>query len=80
MINNIENVSAMYLVKTIYSTILSILYTFLPLPLSVHAAAAYADQRVHGGHPSFLLALRPNFERPEGRFCRMFWKIPCPPR
>lgn len=68
VINNIENVSAMYLVKTIYSTILSILYTFLPLPYPFTPLQLTPINVFTVGIPSFLLALRPNFERPEGRF------------
>lgn len=68
VINNIENVAAMYLVKTIYSTILSILYTFLPLPYPFTPLQLTPINVFTVGIPSFLLALRPNFERPEGRF------------
>lgn len=67
-INNIERSSALYLVKTIYSVILSILfiffnsqYPFEPIQLTLIGAFTVAI-------PSFVLALQPNHNRIKGNF------------
>lgn len=67
-INNIEQSSALYLVKTIYSVILSILfiffnsqYPFEPIQLTLIGAFTVAI-------PSFVLALQPNDNRIKGNF------------
>lgn len=67
-INNIEQSSALYLVKTIYSVILSILfiffnsqYPFEPIQLTLIGAFTVAI-------PSFVLALQPNNNRIKGNF------------
>jgi cation-transporting ATPase E len=68
VINNIERVAAMYLVKTIYSILLSVLsisfgftYPFAPLQLA-------PINTLTVGIPSFFLALKPSYERIKGRF------------
>lgn len=67
-INNIEQSSALYLVKTIYSVVLSILfiffnsqYPFEPIQLTLIGAFTVAI-------PSFVLALQPNDNRIKGNF------------
>lgn len=67
-INNVERSSALYLVKTIYSVILSILfiffnsqYPFEPIQLTLIGAFTVAI-------PSFVLALQPNHNRIKGNF------------
>ena len=63
VVNNIERVSSMYLVKTTYSFLLSILsiilsheYPFYPIQLSLISAICV-------GIPSFFLALEPNYNK-----------------
>ena len=67
-INNIERSSSLYLVKTIYSVLLSILFIFLnmkypfePIQLSLIGALTV-------GFPSFVLALQPNKNIIKGNF------------
>ena len=67
-INNIERSSSLYLVKTIYSILLSILFIFLnmeypfePIQLSLIGALTV-------GFPSFVLALQPNKNIIKGNF------------
>ena len=69
-INNIERSASLFLVKTIYSTILALLfifmgekYPFVPIQLSLISTVAI-------GIPSFILALEPNKDRITGRFMR----------
>lgn len=67
-INNLERSAALFLTKTIYSTILAILfvfmnkpYPFMPIQLSLIALVCI-------GIPSFILALEPNKQRIKGTF------------
>ena len=66
-INNLQRSSSLYLVKTIYATLLAIIFLFIgsypfePSHLTLVGVTAT-------GLPSFLLALEPNKERAEGSF------------
>ena len=68
VVNNIERVSSMYLIKTVYSFLISILciifsheYPFYPVQLSLIGATCV-------GLPSFFLALEPNYNKVEKGF------------
>lgn len=68
VINNISRASSMYLVKTVFSMLLSIYvifmvseYPFLPVHLSVISAFGV-------GVPTFFLQLEPSFEKVNGKF------------
>ena len=68
VINNIQRSASLFLVKNIFSVLLSVVslvlplaYPFLPLQLSLLSAATI-------GTPAFFLALEPNHERVHGRF------------
>jgi len=63
VVNNIERVASMYLIKTTYSFVLSILsiiisheYPFYPIQLSLISSVCV-------GLPSFFLALEPNYNK-----------------
>ena len=67
-INNIQRSASLFLVKTIYSTILAIMflimgdsYPFIPIQLSLISVVTI-------GIPSFILALEPNKEKNQGHF------------
>ena len=69
-INNIQRSSSLFLVKTIYSTILALMflvlkmdYPFMPIQLSLISVVTI-------GIPSFILALEPNKERIHGNFLK----------
>lgn len=69
-INNLERSASLFLVKTIYSTILAVLfllwhkeYPFMPIQLSLISMVTI-------GIPSFLLALEPNKDRICGNFLK----------
>lgn len=69
-INNIQRSASLFLVKTIYSSVLAVLfiiigaeYPFMPIQLSLISIVAI-------GIPSFLLALEPNKERIRGNFMK----------
>ncbi len=68
VINNIERAASLFLVKTIYSSIFTLLsiffslaYPFVPIQLSLISALTI-------GVPSFFLALEPNKSRVSGKF------------
>ena len=68
VVNNIERVASMYLIKTIYSFLLSLLciilsheYPFYPIQLSLISAICV-------GAPSFFLAIEPNYNKVEKGF------------
>ena len=68
VINNIRRSASLFLTKTVFSFLLSVLslvtgagYPFVPIQLTLFSTAAV-------GMPSFLLALEPNRARVEGRF------------
>ena len=70
VINNIQRSASLFLVKNIFSFLLSLVtlfvaipYPFLPLQLTLVSAATI-------GIPSFVLALEPNHERIQGHFLR----------
>ena len=70
VINNITRASSLFLVKNIFSFILTILllllpfaYPFMPIQLTLVSSLTV-------GIPSFVLALQPNKERVQGNFLR----------
>lgn len=69
-INNIQRSASLFLVKTIYSTLLAFMflfmaeaYPFVPIQLSLISIVTI-------GIPSFILALEPNKERIKGNFLK----------
>ena len=69
-INNIERSASLFLVKTIYSSVLALLFLFLsqgypfePIHLSLISVVTI-------GIPSFMLALEPNNDRIHGNFLK----------
>lgn len=77
-INNLERSASLFLVKTIYSAILSVIfliigeeYPFMPIQLSLISLVTI-------GIPSFLLALEPNKDRVQGGFLKNIIKKALP--
>lgn len=67
-INNIQRSSSLFLVKTIYSTLLAIIFLFLKSSYPFMPIQMTLTSVVTIGIPSFVLALEPNRERIKGRF------------
>lgn len=67
-INNIERSSTLFLVKTLYSLILSILFIFISRPYPFMPIQLTLTSVVTIGIPSFVLALEPNKDRIKGNF------------
>lgn len=67
-INNIERSSSLFLVKTIYTTLLSIIFIFVNMSYPFIPIQMTLTSIVTIGVPSFILALEPNKERIKGLF------------
>lgn len=65
-INNIQRSSSLFLVKTIYSCLLSLLFLFITAPYPFIPIQMTLISAVTIGIPSFILALEPNRERISG--------------
>ena len=68
IINNILRVASLFLVKTTYSTMLSIFYIFIPQTYPVFPIQTTLVGVLTIGVPSFFLAIRPNKQRISGNF------------
>lgn len=67
-INNIERSASLFLSKTIYASILAIIFVFAHMPYPFMPIQLSLIALVCIGIPSFILALEPNKERVKGRF------------
>ena len=67
-INNIQRSATLFLVKTIYATILAILFVFIDMPYPFIPIQLTLINLVVTGIPSVILALEPNKERIKGKF------------
>ena len=69
-INNIERSATLFLVKTIYASILAIIFLFANMPYPFMPIQLTLISMITIGIPSFVLALEPNKERIKGNFLR----------
>jgi len=67
-INNIERSASLFLTKTIYATLLSIIFLFVNLSYPFEPIQLSLISSLTIGIPSFVLALEPNKERINGNF------------
>ena len=67
-INNIQRSSTLFIVKTIFSTILAFIFLFLTAPFPFQPIQLTLVNACTIGIPSFILALEPNKERIKGIF------------
>ncbi len=68
VVNNIEKVAALYLVKTVYSMILTLAFLGLPFLYPFELIQLTPVSALTVGLPSFFLAMQPNYGRIQGRF------------
>lgn len=66
-INNIQRSSSLFLCKTVYATLLALLFMFLPQSYPFEPIQLTLTSVVTIGIPSFILALEPNNERINGK-------------
>jgi len=67
-INNIERSATLFLTKTIYSTLLAILFLFISMNYPFQPIQLSLISSITIGIPSFILALQPNKNRVRGNF------------
>ena len=67
-INNIQRSASLFLVKTIYSTLLAILFLFIRMKYPFEPIQMTLTSVLTIGIPSFILALEPNKDRISGNF------------
>lgn len=67
-INNLERSAALYLMKTVYNTLLAILFMIVSHPLPFSPQNLTLMGAVTIGIPSVVLALEPNDNRVQGKF------------
>lgn len=67
-INNIQRSSSLFLVKTIYSFLLAVIFMFLKVQYPFMPIQLTLTSVLTIGVPSFILALEPNHDRVKGHF------------
>ena len=67
-INNLKRSASLFLVKTIFSFFLTLIFLFIPQQYPFEPIQLTLVAMLCIGTPSVLLALEPNFKRIEGRF------------
>jgi len=78
VINNVERVASLFLIKTIYSVVLSILFIILGTGYPFQPSQLTPINALTVGIPTFILALEPNYTPPAGRFMRNVMEIALP--
>lgn len=78
VINNIERVASMYLIKTMYSVALSFIFLFMTMGYPFEPIQLTPITSLMVGIPSFFLALEPNFFRITNQFMKQVLIISTP--
>lgn len=78
-INNLERSAALFLVKTIYATVLAILFLFINSPYPFIPIQLTLSSVLTVGIPSVILALEPNHNRVKGKFLPNVLRKAIPP-
>lgn len=77
-INNIQRSAALYLNKTVYSTLLAIIFVFLPFSYPFQPIQLTLVGSLSIGLPSLILALEPNINRVKGSFLANVFRMSIP--
>ena len=77
-INNIERSASLFLTKTVYATLLAILFIFIPLSYPFEPIQLSLVSSITIGIPAFVLALEPNKERVKKHFFKNILKRSLP--
>lgn len=67
-INNIERSATLFLTKTLYSSMLALLFLFISMDYPFQPIQLSLTSAITIGIPSFILALEPNYEKIKGSF------------
>lgn len=78
VINNIERVASLYLIKTMYSVALSLIFIFMASGYPFQPIQLTPISTLTVGIPSFFLALEPNYQRITGQFMKQVMVIALP--
>jgi len=78
VINNIERVAALYLIKTMYSVALSLIFIFMSNGYPFQPIQLTPISVLTVGIPTFFLALEPNYQRISGQFMKQVMVIAAP--
>lgn len=68
VVNNIGRVASLYLTKTIYTVVLSIIFIFIPMAYPFVPIQLSLISTLTVGIPSFFLTLKPSYQQILGRF------------
>ena len=68
VINNIQRAASLFLVKNIFSFVMTLLLMFIPMPFPIQPIQLSLISTLTIGFPSFFLALEPNYSRVSGKF------------
>ncbi|MGZ9645690.1 cation-translocating P-type ATPase [Lactiplantibacillus pentosus] len=78
VINNIERVAALYLIKTMYSVALTLIFIFMSHSYPFEPIQLTPISSLMVGIPTFFLALQPDYTRITGRFMKQVMEIAVP--
>ena len=78
VVNNVQNSSSLFLMKTCMTVCTTILLLFLPYSYPFAPQNLYAVEFFVNGVPAFLLALKPNHDRIKGSFVKNILKNTLP--
>jgi len=78
VINNIERVAALYLIKTMYSVALTVIFIFMRHSYPFEPIQLTPISSLMVGIPTFFLALQPDYTRITSRFMKQVMEIAVP--
>ena len=67
-INNVERSASLFLTKTVYATLLAIIFLFVSMNYPFQPIQLSLVSSITIGIPAFILALEPNYDRVKGNF------------
>lgn len=67
-INNIQRSASLFLTKTTYSSLLALIFLFIPMSYPFQPIQLSLISSITIGIPAFILALEPNYDKVEGSF------------
>ncbi|GAX06637.1 cation-transporting ATPase [Secundilactobacillus pentosiphilus] len=78
VVNNIERVASLFLIKTMYSVVLSLIFIFMNNGYPFQPIQLTPISVLTVGIPTFFLALEPNYQRLSGQFMKQVMTIAAP--
>ncbi len=78
VINNIQRVASLYLIKTMYSVALSLIFIFMTYDYPFQPIQLTPITSLFVGLPSFFLALQPNFRKISNQFMKHVLAVSLP--